>query len=77
MKSGCVAGALSIILAAQGAAWAQPSPGPKERPLLHQPAQSVSCAYFGKDSPAVHERRMLRMAPEGAERTSDHVLTVR
>jgi hypothetical protein len=38
--------------------------------------RSLTCADFDKDGPAAHERRALRMAPEGARRLSDHVLAV-
>lgn len=72
--------ALVIGVAVVGSAWTSRSE-PAERPALGPMAagagQNVSCAYWGKGSPTAHERQMLRTAPEGAKRTSAHVLTVR
>jgi hypothetical protein len=79
MKSGSVAVALLIILAAAGAVWAQPSSGPREPASPRSSGRNAdpngSCLDY-RGAPK-EESAALRTAPEWAKRTSDHVLTVR
>jgi hypothetical protein len=76
MKTGSVVAALLVILAAANAAWAQPTSG-LNKPASQRVDAGPSRSCLDDHGSLEEHEQVLRTAPEGAKRVSEHVLTVR